>query len=151
MPFILVYATDKQAVNKLRLHKRHNPELHIAQFSGKLFLMVNNGEALAYATKLMLEHKGWVEIFIVEPLTLSHIPETVRKVAEWRVEKPLARYPKREKTLAKLGLPSIKELRNVRLNLLLGSNAKSSESSNVRDLMKQLHRAPRKTKGNSKN
>ena len=151
MPFILVYATNKEAVKQLQMHKRRNPALHVAQFSGKLFLMVNNGEALAYATKLMLRHKGWVEIFILEPLTLSHIPEPVRRAAEWKVEKPLARYPKLEKTLAKLGLPSIKELRSVRLSLLLGSNAKSSESSNVLDLMKQLHRAPRKTKENSKN
>lgn len=133
------------------MHKKSNPDLYVAQLGGKLFLMINNGEALAYATKLMLKHKGWVEIFIVEPLTLDNIPETIRRVAEWKVGKPRARYPKREKVLQKLNLPSIEELRNVRLNLLLGSNAKSSESLKEQDLTRQQRHALRRTKKNSKN
>lgn len=148
MPFLLVYAVNKKVVEQLRKHKSRNPQLHVAQFGGKLFLMINNGEALAYATKLMLEHKGWVETFIVEPLTLDNVPEKVRRVAEWKLLKPLAKYPKREETLEKQGLPSVEELRNVRLNLSLGSNAKSSESLNVQDLMKRLRHARPKTKKN---
>lgn len=151
MPFILVYATNKDAINKLRMHRKSNPDLHVAQFSGKLFLMVNNGEALAYATKLMLKHKGWVEIFIVEPLTLINIPKTIRRVAEWKVGKPRARYPKRDKVLEKLNLPSMEELRNIRLNLSLGSNAKSSESLKEQDSTRRRHHAPRKTRKNWKN
>lgn len=132
------------------MHKHRNPDLHIAQFSGKVFLMANNGEALAYATRLMIKHKGWVEVFIVEPLTLENIPKPVRRVAEWKAERPSANYPTKENTLKKLGLPSMEELKDLRLNILLGSNVNSSESLDIHDLMKKLRHVPQKTKKNSK-
>jgi len=150
MPFILIYATDSEAIKKLRMHKKNCPQLHVAQLSGKIFILVNNGEALTYATNLYLKHKGWVEIFIVEPLTLTQIPNKVRRAAEWRIEKPRGTYPTKEETLQNQNLPSLEDLRNIRLSFSMSSNEDSSESLNVQDLMKRLFPALQETKKNSK-
>ena len=146
MPFLLIYVTDKSAIEATRrLYKRHS-ELFISKLDNKLYLLKNSGEALAYATKLMLRYKGFVDLFAVEQLNLRDIPEKIRRVAEWMETQPEIGL---KKAIKHTEIQDLKELRKIKLQYYKSSSEKSSKHSKSRDLTGLIYTSQEKEKNTS--
>jgi len=146
MPFLMLYATDRNALKTVRnWHKRH-PEFFVTQLDKKVFLLRNTGEILTYATKLMLQHKGFVDLFVVDSLSLRDIPEKIRRVAEWMENQPEIGL---KKAIRHTEIRDLKELREIKLQYYKSSNEKSSKPSNHRDFDGLIYTSEETEKNNS--
>ena len=146
MPFLLIYATDKSAIDVLRLFHKNHPDLFVSKLDNKLYLLKNNGEALTYATKLMLRYKGFVDLFVVNHLSLRDIPEKIRRVAEWMETQPEIGL---KKAIKHTEIQDLKELRKIKLQYYKSSSEKSSRHSKSRDLTGLIYTLQEKEKNNS--
>ena len=146
MTFIMLYATERNALKTVRNWYKRHPEFFVGRFGNKVFLLRNTGEILAYATKLMLKHKGFVELFVVEQLDLRDIPEKVRRVAEWMENQPEIGL---KKAIKHTEIQDLNELRQIKLHYYKSLNEKSSKRSRQRDFAGLIYTSQEKEKGNS--
>jgi len=146
MPFIMLYATDKNALLTLQNWYRRHPEFFVSRLDKKVFLLRNTGEVLAYATKLMLKYKGFVDLFVVDSLSLRDIPDKVRRVAEWMENQPEIGLTK---AIKHTEIRDLKELREIKLQYYKSSNERSSKPSNHRDFDGLIYTSEETEKSNS--
>ena len=148
MPFLMLYATDKNALKTVRNWYRRHPEFFVGQLDNKVFLLKNTGEILAYATKLMLKYKGFVDLFVIETISLRDIPENVRRVAEWMETRPRIGL---KRALEKLGIHNLKELQKEKLQYYKSSSKKLSKRSRNPDSTGLIYTSQVMEKKNSRN
>ena len=144
----MLYATERKAIDVLRKWYDRHRELFVARINSKVFLLKNTGEALVYATKLMLRYKGFVELFIVDNLTLRDIPEKVRRVAEWMENQPEIGL---KKAIKRTEIQDLEELRKIKLRYYKSLSRKSSKHSRNRDLTGLIYTSQKKEKNSSTN
>jgi hypothetical protein len=79
------------------------------KLSTRVYFLRNNGEALAYLTKLKARNGGWVELYTVEPLEFFAIPEAAKRVGKY-----LAQHPRTSIKNAIAHTPGVKNLEELK-------------------------------------
>jgi len=108
----VVSRTWRDPVRKrLRNHAQRSLRYDIVhRVSQDLMLWRNNGLVMAYLWSERIRAPDELNLWFAEEVTETHLPEEVRRAAQWWANNPKIGYPQRRDTLAQRSLPSKEEL-----------------------------------------
>lgn len=86
MTWIMAYALSNKMVNEVQKYLNKNPDVVIAQINWQIWFLKNDGEALAFLSKLKREDNDHMEFYSIEPISPESLPETIKAVVDYALK-----------------------------------------------------------------
>ena len=122
MAVLILITTNRRARDQVRkAYERRGRDLFVGKLASNVFALKNDGKSLMWAWKEKRRNPMFVDLYVADELRSWQIPEEIKRAAEWKLEKGRASYPRKEETLARENLPSLRKLEETELNFSLSS------------------------------
>lgn len=152
MTWILVNALDNNVAHVLndrwKYEKKKEKEIRktgkgpaetmfLRRIHFKVYIMQNNGEVLAYLSKLKMRYGGLIQLFAIDELNLRDIPEPVIHVAKYLATRPRQSVREAVKNTPEVNY-SIKELRECKIEYFKNLRRKPYTLQEIRALREKM-------------
>lgn len=129
---------EKKKGKKLRKTEKEHPEsMFIRRIHFKVYIMQNNGEVLAYLSKLKMRYGELVQLFAIDELNLRDMPESVMHVAKYLATRPRQSVREAVKNTPEVNY-SIKELRECKIEYSKNLRRKPYTLQEIRALREKM-------------
>jgi hypothetical protein len=86
MTWIMAYALSNKMANTVQTFLNSHPEVVVAKINWQLWFLKNNGEVLAFLSKLKKENSEHMEFYVIDPLSPDLLPEKIKLVVDYAIK-----------------------------------------------------------------
>ncbi len=86
MTWIMAYALSNKMANAVQKYLKRNKDVVVAQINWQIWFLKNDGEVLAFLSKLKKEDADHVEFYAVDPISPDSLPKEIKAVVEYALD-----------------------------------------------------------------
>ena len=129
---------EKKQEKEMRKTRKGHPEsMFLRRIHFKVYIMQNNGEVLAYLSKLKMRYGELIQLFAIDELNLRDMPEPVIHVAKYVATRPRQSIRQAVKNTPEVNY-SIKELRKCKIEYFKNLRRKPYTLQEIRALREEM-------------
>ncbi|MBU4502265.1 MAG: hypothetical protein KKA79_06720 [Nanoarchaeota archaeon] len=103
MVWIMAYALSNKMAGAVQKFLTSHPDVVVAQINWQIWFLKNNGDVLAFLSKLKKEDSEHVEFYAIDPLSPDSLPEKIKIVVDYAIKNSCDVTEAVEKLQSKIG------------------------------------------------